>query len=150
MQCAVIEFARNVLGLKDANSSEFDENTAYPVIDLLPEQKEVEGKGGTMRLGNYQCNVETGSMAFKAYGEKIINERHRHRYELNNEYRQMLNDAGMIITGIYPDKNLAEIVEVRNHPWFTGVQFHPEFKSRPDRPHPLFREFIAAAISLQK
>jgi CTP synthase len=147
MQCAVIEYAINVLGLQGANSSEFDENTPYPIIDILPEQKGVEGKGGTMRLGSYQCNIEADSMAFKAYGEKVIYERHRHRYELNNDYRQMLSDAGMIATGIYPDKNLAEIVEVKNHPWFTGVQFHPEFKSRPDRPHPLFREFIAAAIS---
>jgi len=147
MQCAVIEYARNVLGLQGANSSEFDENTPYPVIDILAEQKVVDSKGGTMRLGSYQCNIEAGSMAFKAYGQKVVHERHRHRYELNNDYRQALSDAGMITTGIYPDKNLAEIVEVKNHHWFMGVQFHPEFKSRPDRPHPLFREFIAAAVS---
>jgi len=147
MQCAVIEYARNVLGLQGANSSEFDENTPYPVIDILAEQKVVDSKGGTMRLGSYQCNIEAGSMAFKAYGQKVVHERHRHRYELNNDYRQALSDAGMITTGIYPGKNLAEIVEVKNHHWFMGVQFHPEFKSRPDRPHPLFREFIAAAVS---
>lgn len=146
MQCAVIEFSRNVLGLEDANSSEFDPDTKHPVIDLMLEQKNVDDKGGTMRLGSYPCKIRKDSLAYKAYGEEMVYERHRHRYELNNCYRDILERGGLIVSGVYPEKNLAEIIEVRDHPWFVAVQFHPEFKSRPDRPHPLFREFIGASI----
>jgi CTP synthase len=146
MQCAVIEYSRNVLGLTGANSSEFDEKTPYPVIDLMPDQKNVNELGGTMRLGSYPCKVTAGTIAFNAYKEELVNERHRHRYELNNKYRKELENSGMAVSGIYMEKNLAEIIELKDHPWFVGCQFHPEFKSRPDRPHPLFREFISAAI----
>jgi len=146
MQCAVVEFARNVLGLKDANSTEFDNKTSNPVIDLLYDQKNINDLGGTMRLGSYPCRIDINSNAFKAYREELIYERHRHRYELNNKYREKLESAGMIVSGLYAEKNLAEIIEIKNHPWFVCVQFHPEFKSRPDRPHPLFREFISASI----
>jgi len=146
MQCAVIEFVRNVLGLMDANSTEFDPDTENPVIDLTREQKKAEGMGGTMRLGSYKCRLKVGSRAYKAYQKEVVYERHRHRYELNNDYRDRLEKARLIITGINPDKNLAEIVEIKDHPWFVAVQFHPEFKSRPDRPHPLFRDFIRASI----
>jgi len=147
MQCAVIEYSRNVLGLNGANSSEFDEKTTYPVIDLMPDQKNVNELGGTMRLGSYPCKVTGATLAFNAYKEGLVNERHRHRYELNNKYRKELENAGMAISGIYLEKNLAEIIELKDHPWFVGCQFHPEFKSRPDRPHPLFKEFISAAIN---
>ncbi|MCL4378298.1 MAG: CTP synthase [Actinobacteria bacterium] len=147
MQCAVVEFSRNILGLQDANSSEFDKDTKNPVIDLMLEQKNINDMGGTMRLGSYPCKLLEGSNAYKAYQEELIYERHRHRYELNNNYMEMLEASGMIVTGIYPDKNLAEIIEIKNHPWFVGVQFHPEFKSRPDKPHPLFRDFISASIN---
>ena len=146
MQCAVIEFGRNVLGLKDANSTEFDPDTGSPLIDLMHDQKNIEDKGGTMRLGSYKCRLKVDSKAHEAYKKKVIYERHRHRYELNNDYRDKLEKAGLIVTGINPDKNLAEIVEIKDHPWFVAVQFHPEFKSRPDRPHPLFRDFIGASI----
>jgi len=146
MQCAVIEFGRNVLGLKDSNSTEFVPDTGSPVIDLMHDQKNIENKGGTMRLGSYKCRLKVDSKAYKAYKKKVIYERHRHRYELNNDYRDKLEKAGLIITGVNPDKNLAEIVEIKDHPWFVAVQFHPEFKSRPDRPHPLFRDFIGASI----
>ncbi len=146
MQCAVIEFGRNVLDLDDANSTEFDPDTGNPVIDLTREQKNAEDMSGTMRLGSYKCRLKVGSRAYKAYKKKVVYERHRHRYELNNDYRDRLEKAGLIITGINPDKNLAEIVEIKDHPWFVAVQFHPEFKSRPDRAHPLFRDFIDASI----
>jgi CTP synthase len=146
LQCAVIEFARNVLELENANSSEFDPDTPDPIIDLMLEQKEVKEKGGTMRLGSYNCRLKKDSRAFKAYGRTDIEERHRHRFELNNKYRDMLEKAGMSITGVNPEKDLAEILEVDEHPWFVAVQFHPEFKSRPDNPHPLFRDFIGASI----
>ncbi|MDD3819431.1 MAG: CTP synthase [Actinomycetota bacterium] len=146
MHCAVIEFARNVMGLKDANSTEFDPDTKNPVIDIMHEQRGVRNKGGTMRLGIYECRLKPDSNAYRAYKESIIYERHRHRYELNNSYIDSLEEAGLIVTGINPDKNLAEIVEIKEHPWFVGVQFHPEFKSRPERPHPLFRDFIDASI----
>jgi CTP synthase len=147
MQCAVIEYSRNVLGFTGANSSEFDEKTPYPVIDLMPDQKNVSDLGGTMRLGSYPCKVAGGTLAFEAYKEGLVYERHRHRYELNDKYRKELENAGMAISGTYMEKNLAEIIELKDHPWFVGCQFHPEFKSRPDRPHPLFREFISAAIN---
>ncbi|MGM0366197.1 MAG: CTP synthase [Actinomycetota bacterium] len=147
MQCAVTEFARNVLGLSDANSSEFDSSTSHPVIDLMAEQKGIREKGGTMRLGRYPCRLRAGSLAHKAYKKEMVYERHRHRYELNNTYRKQLEEAGMAVTGVYPEKDLAEIIEIKGHPWFVAVQFHPEFRSRPDRPHPLFKDFIAAAYS---
>lgn len=146
MQCAVIEYAWNVMGLKDAHSSEFDPDTKNPIIDQMPEQKSIDDKGGTMRLGSYDCKIKEGSRAMAAYGKKIVSERHRHRYEFNNLYRDRFEKAGLAVTGINPGKDLVEIIEIKEHPWFVGVQFHPEFKSRPDRPHPLFRDFIGASI----
>ncbi|GIM45758.1 CTP synthase [Collibacillus ludicampi] len=147
MQVAVIEYARNVLGLEGANSSEINETTKYPVIDLLPEQKEVENKGGTMRLGLYPCTLVKGTKAYEAYGEQLVYERHRHRYEFNNEYREDLKKAGLVISGTSPDGRLVEIIEVADHPWFVASQFHPEFISRPNRPQPLFRDFVKAALA---
>ncbi len=146
LQCAVIEFARNVLGKKDANSTEFDPNTPHPVIHLMETQKSVKKLGGTMRLGSYPCKIKPGTKAFQAYGEAEINERHRHRYEFNNQYREELEQAGMTISGISPDGELVEMIELKNHPWFVGCQFHPELKSRVVKAHPLFREFVAAAV----
>ena len=146
MHCAVIEFARNVIKLEKANSTEFDLDTTFPVVDLLPEQKKVTVKGGTMRLGAYSCILERNTLAFKAYQQEIVYERHRHRYEFNNLYKEKFLEYGMKFSGVNQDLNLVEIVELPNHPWFIGVQFHPEFKSRPNRAHPLFREFIRAAI----
>ena len=145
MQCAVIEYARNVVGLKNANSMEFDENTSFPVIDLMLEQKNLEGYGGTMRLGQYECRLQKGTKAEKAYGSDVIYERHRHRYEVNNEYRQQIADAGLVFSGLSPDGMLCEMIEYPKNDWFVACQFHPEFKSRPDRPHPLFNGLIAAA-----
>lgn len=152
MQCAVIEYARNVCGMEGANSSEFDENTKYPVIDLMPDQVDVEEKGGTMRLGLYPCKVYPGTLTEKAYGAELIYERHRHRYEVNNALREQIVEKGLRIGGTLPDGRLVEIVELPEdvHPWFLGAQFHPEFKSRPTNPHPLFKEFIAAALREQK
>jgi CTP synthase len=150
MQCAVIEFARNVLGLSDANSSEFDSGTKNPVIDLMLEQKGVDELGGTMRLGSYPCRILKNSRAHDAYMQDLVSERHRHRYELNNSFKKMLEDSGMMVSGLYEEKGLAEIVEIPKHPWFVGVQFHPEFKSRPERPHPLFREFVRAGLEYSK
>ncbi|MCR3758362.1 CTP synthase [Clostridium felsineum] len=147
MQCAVIEYARNVLGLDGAHSSEIDPQTKYPVIDLMPDQKDIDDKGGTMRLGLYACKLSKDTNAYDAYEEEVIYERHRHRYEFNNEYRKRLTEEGLILAGTSPDDRLVEIVEVKDHPWFVGVQFHPEFKSRPNRPHALFRDFIKAACS---
>ncbi|QAT38963.1 CTP synthase [Clostridium sp. JN-9] len=146
MQCSVIEYARDVLGLKEAHTSEIDPDTKYPVIDLMPEQKDIDDKGGTMRLGIYPCKLSKDTNSYKAYGEEIIYERHRHRYEFNNEFRKQLTDAGLILAGTSPDERLVEIVEIKNHPWFVAVQFHPELKSRPNRPHPLFRDFIKASL----
>lgn len=146
MQCAVIEFARNVVGLKEAHSAEFDPMTKYPVIDLMEEQKKVKEKGGTMRLGAYPCVLKEGTLSFKAYGRKEISERHRHRYEFNNKFRKTLEEAGLVIAGTSPDGSLVEIVEIKNHPWFVAVQFHPEFKSKPRLPHPLFVGFVKAAM----
>ena len=148
MQCAVIEFARDVCGMTGANSTEFKENTPYPVIYLMPEQMSVEIKGGTMRLGQYPCKVAANTLTAKAYKEEFIHERHRHRYEVNNDLKEELVAHGLIIGGTLPNGRLVEIVELSQdvHPWFVGVQFHPELKSRPTNPHPLFREFIAAAI----
>ncbi|MDI7247170.1 MAG: CTP synthase [Bacillota bacterium] len=146
LQCAVVEFARSVCGLKDAHSSEFDPDTPHAVIDLMPEQKGVEEMGGTMRLGTYPCKLVPGSLAMKAYGKEIVYERHRHRFEVNNEFRDVLAKAGLWATGVSPDGRLVEIVEAKDHPWFLATQFHPEFKSRPNRPHPLFRDFVSAAL----
>ncbi|MDO4290145.1 MAG: CTP synthase [Eggerthellaceae bacterium] len=146
LQAAVCEFARNVAGLKGATSAEFDPEATYPVIDLMPEQEDVEDKGGTMRLGAYPCKVAEGSRAWEAYGEPVIYERHRHRYEVNNAFRDRLTEAGLRISGLSPDERLTEMVELPDHPWFVASQGHPEFKSRPHRPHPLFRDFVGAAI----
>lgn len=146
MQLAVIEFARNVAGLKGAHSSELDPASPYHVIDLLPEQHDIEDMGGTLRLGVYPCKVFEGTKAHAAYQDELIYERHRHRYEFNNFYRSQLVEAGLTISGLSPDERLVEIVELKDHPWFVAGQFHPEFKSRPTRSHPLFREFIAAAL----
>jgi len=149
MQCAVIEFARNVCGLKDANSTEFKAKTKHPVISLLAEQKRIKDLGGTMRLGAYPCKIKSNTLAAKAYGRSLVDERHRHRYEFNNKYRKIFEKKGMVFSGIYSKKNLVEIAEVKNHPYFIAVQFHPEFKSKPDKAHPLFREFIKAALERQ-
>lgn len=146
MQCAVIEFARNVLGHKEAHSSEMNPSTPMPVIDILESQKKIVNKGGTMRLGAYPCKIEKDTLAFEIYGNENIQERHRHRYEFNNEYLKEFEKAGMLATGINPEGNLVEIVEVKDHPWFVGVQFHPEYKSTVARPHPLFVNFIKAAV----
>ncbi|SMC57592.1 CTP synthase [Papillibacter cinnamivorans] len=145
MQMAVVEFARHVAGFSDAHSSEFNEHTLHPVIYLMPEQRGITEKGGTMRLGSYPCDLETDSRAYEAYQTPQIQERHRHRYEFNNDYREQLTAKGLKIAGLSPSRHLVEIVELADHPWFVGVQFHPEFKSRPNRAHPLFREFIRAA-----
>ncbi len=145
MQLAIIEFARNVLGYREANSTEHCSDTPHPFIDLMPEQKNITDMGGTMRLGSYRCNLKEGTLSHKAYGEEEINERHRHRYEFNNVYFEEITKNGMRVAGINPDHGLVEIIELEDHPWFVGVQFHPEFKSRPIRSHPLFRELVAAA-----
>ncbi|MCR4294983.1 MAG: CTP synthase [Elusimicrobia bacterium] len=146
LQIAVIEFSRNVLKLSGAHSTEFDQKSRYPVIDLLPEQKSVKDKGATMRLGTYECTLKKGSLSHKAYGALNISERHRHRFEVNNKFRKLLEDAGLTIAGLHAPKNLVEIVELKDHPWFVACQFHPEFKSRPEAPHPLFRDFVAACV----
>ena len=150
MQMAVIEFARNVLGLAKANSTEMDEKTPYPVISLMEEQKNVVNKGGTMRLGAWECKLNTDSIAFKVYGNTNIEERHRHRYELNNEYKSQIEEAGMKTTGMNPETGLVEIIEIPDHPWFVGVQYHPEYKSTVANPHPLFVAFVKAALNCQK
>ncbi|HEY7419842.1 MAG TPA: CTP synthase [Ktedonobacteraceae bacterium] len=146
MQVAVIEFARNTLGLKDANSTEFDPNTPYPVIDLMLNQRQLADKGGTMRLGNWVCCLTPGTRAYQAYNEPIVFERHRHRYEFNNEYRKRMEAHGIVVSGRSADNSLVEVIEIKDHPWFVASQFHPEFKSRPTRPHPLFRDFVGASI----
>jgi CTP synthase len=146
LQMAVIEFARNVAGLKGANSTEIDPKTPYPVVDFMPEQRTVIEKGATMRLGAYPCVLTPGSKAAAAYGSTEISERHRHRYEVNNDYREALTAKGMSVSGLSPDRRLVEMIELPNHPYFVGCQFHPEFKSRPQAPHPLFQSFIAAAL----
>jgi len=147
MQWAVVEFARHVCGLAGANSTEVDPHTPHPVIDLLPEQKAVTEKGGTMRLGAYPCRLSPDSVAGRAYGVPEVEERHRHRYEVNNAYLDVLTRHGLRVTGVYPAKNLVEIIELPHHPWFVGTQFHAEYRSRPNRPHPLYREFIGAALA---
>ena len=150
LQIAVIEFARNVLKLGGANSTEFEANPAHPVINMMEEQKKVIDKGATMRLGSYECALTTGTRAAKAYGASSIRERHRHRYEVNNAYVDQLKREGMVISGINPRRNLVEIIELKDHPWFVAVQFHPEFQSKPNRAHPLFAAFIAATIKNKK
>jgi CTP synthase len=145
LQCAVIEFARHVAGMPGANSSEFDGETPFPVVDVLAGQ-DMSSLGGTMRLGAYPCRVVPGSKAHQAYGSELVFERHRHRYEVNPRFRRRLEEAGLICSGESPDGTLVEIVELADHPWFVTGQFHPEFKSRPDRPHPLFRDFVGAAL----
>lgn len=150
MQCAVVEFGRNVLGFNKAHSTEFDQKTAYPVIDLMEDQKSIDDKGGTMRLGAYPCKIKEGTLAFTVYGETDIRERHRHRYEFNNKYFDDYKEAGMIPVGINPNENLVEMIEIPGHPWFIGVQFHPEYKSTVARPHPLFVNFVKACIEYSK
>jgi len=154
MQLAVVEFARNVCGLKGANSTEFNPETKYLVIDVMPEQKILireKRYGGTMRLGAYKCELKENTKSWRAYGKiKYMFERHRHRYELNNEFKEILEKKGMVMAGINPERNLVEIIELKNHPFFIATQFHPEFKSRPLAPHPLFREFIRAAARYQR
>jgi CTP synthase len=145
MQIAIIEFARHVLGMNDANSAEINPETPYPVIDILPEQKDVTDMGGTMRLGQYPCTLNPESKSYELYGASMIYERHRHRYEVNNDYRNDLLSGGMIFAGTSPDNHIVEMVEIPEHPWFVACQFHPEFKSRPNKPHPLFRGFVTAA-----
>ena len=149
MQCMVIEFARHVANLKKANSTEVDEKTPYPVIDLMPEQRSIADLGATMRLGHYPCVLKENTKSYDAYQQPIILERHRHRYELNNQYRSQLEAAGLCFSGVSPDESLVEIAEVTDHPWMVGAQFHPEFQSKPLAPHPLFREFIAAVLAYQ-
>ena len=149
MQCAVIEFARHVCGMTDAHSTEFNPETDHPVIDLMESQQGIENKGGTMRLGAYPCVLTKGTHAEEAYGTNEISERHRHRYEVNNEYRAALEAKGLVIAGTLPDDSLVEMIEVKDHPWFVGTQAHPELKSRPNNPHPLFREFVRAALNLK-
>ncbi len=150
MQCAAIEFSRNILGLKKAHTTEIDENTPYPVIDIMEEQKSVTNLGGSMRLGSYDCKLNKNSIAFKEYKKENIKERHRHRYEFNNKYRTLFIENGMRLSGINTDKDLVEIIELNNHPWFVGVQFHPEYRSTVKQPHPLFVGFIKAAIEFKK
>ncbi len=146
MQCATIEFARNICGLDKANSTEFDKNTPHPVISLLEEQKKVTQMGGTMRLGRFPCRIKKNTRTYEAYKKELVYERHRHRYEFNNKYQDAMAKCGLIVTGIFPKAKLVEIIELQDHPWFIGCQFHPEFKSKPDNCQPLFREFVKASI----
>lgn len=148
LQVATIEFARNVLGLEDANSTEFDAKTGAPVIDLMLTQRNIADKGGTMRLGNWVCCLTPGTKAYQAYGEAIVFERHRHRYEFNNEFRKRFEARGVVLSGRSADNSLIEVIELADHPWFVASQFHPEFKSRPNRPHPLFRDFVGVCLQL--
>ncbi len=154
MHAAVCEFARNVAGMENANSSEFESEVSYaldyPVINLMSEQEGIENAGGTMRLGSYPCDLKPESKAYEAYGESPIHERHRHRYEVNNAFRDRLEAAGLVISGVSPDGRLVEMIEIADHPWFVATQGHPEFKSRPTRPHPLFCEFVRAAVVLSE
>ncbi|HWC32732.1 MAG TPA: CTP synthase, partial [Actinomycetota bacterium] len=150
LQCAVIEFARNGVGLRDANSSEFEPTCEHPVIDLLPEQKDVTDLGGSMRLGAQPCHLVAGTQSLEAYGERIVFERHRHRYEVNPAYRLSLEEHGLIVAGTSPDGRLVEVIELADHPFFVATQFHPELKSRPTRPHPLYRDFVGAAFARRR
>ncbi|MGA7733744.1 MAG: CTP synthase [Chloroflexia bacterium] len=150
MQMEVIEFARNVLGLPGAFTTEIDARCADPVIDIMPDQRDIADMGGTMRLGLYPCNLVPGTKAARAYGESVVYERHRHRFEFNNAYRERMHEAGLIVSGLSPDGRLVEIIELRDHPWFVASQFHPELKSRPTRPHPLFRDFVRAVKGVER
>lgn len=150
MQIAIIEYARNVLGLEGANSAEINPDTKYPVIDILPEKKSLTDLGGTLRLGEYPCKLNKESKSYALYQSEMINERHRHRYEVNNDYRDKLTENGMLIAGTSPDDYIVEMIELPNHPWFVAGQFHPELKSRPNKPHPLFRGFVTAAYNYNK
>ncbi|MDR8389797.1 CTP synthase [Aliifodinibius sp. S!AR15-10] len=150
MQCAVIEYARNICGWEDANSTEFDEDCEYPIIDLMPEQKEIEDKGGTMRLGLYDCKIKEGTKTYEAYGNDFVQERHRHRYEVNNNLRYKLIENGMKLAGLNPHRDLVEIIELEDHPWFVGVQFHPELTSTVNNPQPLFVDFVKASLEHAK
>jgi CTP synthase len=150
MQVMCIEFARHILGSDEPNSTEFDSHTEHPVISLMPDQHDLSNMGGTMRLGAYPCQLKPGTKAAMAYGETAVSERHRHRWEFNNSYRELFQEHGMVFSGISPDKRLVEIAELADHPFMLGSQFHPEFKSRPNRPHPLFRQFMAAAVQRQE
>ncbi|HET6407630.1 MAG TPA: CTP synthetase, partial [Chthoniobacteraceae bacterium] len=141
------DFARNVCGLKGANSTEFDPKSPHPVIDILPDQKKVKKKGATMRLGTQDCHLMEGTKAIALYGSPVIRERHRHRFEFNNEYRERMESAGFIIAGTSPDGTLVELIELRDHPWFLACQYHPEFQSKPNAPHPLFKGFVQACLA---
>ena len=147
MQMAVIEFSRNVLGLEDANSSEMNSDSLHHVIDLMENQKQIQAKGGTMRLGSWSCELLNDSIAYKAYNKKTVFERHRHRYEFNSSYKKQIESSGMIATGVNPKTGLVEIIELNNHPWFVGVQYHPEYKSTVANPHPLFKAFVEASLN---
>jgi CTP synthase len=147
MQIATIEFARNACGLVGANSTEFDTKAPHPVIDLMPDQKKVKGKGATMRLGTWDCHIQEGTKALQIYGKKEIRERHRHRYEFNMTYREQMEAKGFVIAGTSPDGQLVELIELRDHPWFLACQYHPEFQSKPNAPHPLFKGFINACLA---
>ena len=149
MQLSIVEFARNVIGYDDAHSVELNPNTTHPVIHLMPDQEGIDDIGGTLRLGSYPCVLDKTSKAYELYGEELIHERHRHRYEVNNDYRKVLTENGMMLSGISPDGRIVEMIELKNHPWFVATQAHPELKSRPNRPHPLFRGFITAALEYQ-
>jgi CTP synthase len=149
MQCAVVEFARNVLGL-EASSTELNPKTKHPVIDLMEEQKKITNKGGTMRLGSYDCKIKKGSKVGHVYGATLIHERHRHRYEFNNKYLEQMEEAGMKAVGTNPELGLVEIVELKDHPWFIGVQYHPELRSTVQNPHPLFVKFVEASLNHKK
>jgi CTP synthase len=149
MQLAVVEFARNVANLANANSAEFDKDTPYAVIDLMPDQRSLRNKGATMRLGAFPCILSPGTKAAEAYGTTEVSERHRHRYEFANDYRDKLTEAGLVLSGTSPDKKLVEMIELADHPYFVACQFHPEFKSRPATPHPLFARFVRAAVERQ-
>lgn len=150
MQMAIIEYSRNVLGFTDANSTEMNEQTAHPVVNLMEEQKTITDKGGTMRLGAWKCDIKQDSLAYGIYGKNTISERHRHRYEYNSKYVKQLQDAGLIASGINPDTGLVEIIEIKDHPFYIGVQYHPEYKSTVANPHPIFVNFVAAAVKAKK
>ena len=150
MQLSIVEFARHVVGLEGAHSIELDPNTAYPVIALMPDQNGVEDIGGTLRLGSFPCVLDKTSKAYELYGEELIHERHRHRYEVNNDFRTVLTSHGMVLSGLSPDGRIVEMVELKDHPFFIATQAHPELKSRPNRPHPLFKGFVEAALKAKK
>ncbi|MEG1361847.1 MAG: CTP synthase, partial [Lachnospiraceae bacterium] len=150
MQLAIVEFSRHICGLNDAHSIELNPQTTHPVIALMPEQDGVEDIGGTLRLGSYPCILDKNSKSYTLYGKELIEERHRHRYEVNNDYRKILTDHGMILSGMSPDGRIVEMIELNDHPWFIATQAHPELKSRPNRPHPLFKGFVEAAIEYKK